>query len=255
MPNPFDAIIDEMIVQGYHNQRKEIHSDRVGLGIQNDLLKQCREYREDTENGVIKSWINTHTPGARGRKIDLFVGAPTPAGQPDIHTVRLVIENKSVITAHRNVYARYDDLKGTMEAIHSERPETIRIATILVGTATRFLNVADRIKTIFPRQWAQIQPRLLSGDETLWDDFPSAISKNKENEPATTIRKLRDLGVREAGQTHSLGYDFILIVPVFIDNVNQPRIARQNPFGIDVDADYNLMLSRICTAYHVRWHM
>jgi hypothetical protein len=51
-----------------------------------------------------------------------------------------------------------------------------------------------------------------------------------------------------------LGYDFVLIVPVYIDNVNQPYVARKNPFGIDVDREYDAMLDKTCRAYVARWH-
>jgi len=44
-------------------------------------------------------------------------------------------------------------------------------------------------------------------------------------------------------------------VPVFIDNVYPPRVARDNALGIDVDAEYRAMLDRICKAYTARWHL
>ena len=52
-----------------------------------------------------------------------------------------------------------------------------------------------------------------------------------------------------------VGYDFVLLVPVFIDNVNPPFVARENNLGIDIDFEYQTMLTRICQAYTARWHL
>jgi len=55
--------------------------------------------------------------------------------------------------------------------------------------------------------------------------------------------------------THVLGYDYLLMVPVYIDNVNPPYIPRPNSFGIDIDAEYGMMLKKMCAAYATRWHL
>jgi len=52
-----------------------------------------------------------------------------------------------------------------------------------------------------------------------------------------------------------VAYDYVLLVPVFIDNVHPPRVARDNALGIDVDGEYRMMLDRICKAYTARWHL
>ena len=51
------------------------------------------------------------------------------------------------------------------------------------------------------------------------------------------------------------GYDFVLLVPVHIDNVNPPLLPRPNVLGIDVDAEYSRMLAQLCAAYNARWHL
>ena len=51
---------------------------------------------------MVRIWKNVASPGDRERRVDLFVGEPDSKGEPDINKVRLAIENKSVITAHRN---------------------------------------------------------------------------------------------------------------------------------------------------------
>jgi len=45
-----------------------------------------------------------------------------------------------------------------------------------------------------------------------------------------------------------------LIAPLHVDNVNPPRLCRDNPFAINIDAEYDKMLTTICRAYEARWH-
>jgi hypothetical protein len=52
-----------------------------------------------------------------------------------------------------------------------------------------------------------------------------------------------------------VAYDFVLLMPVFVDNVSPPSVARENTLGIDVDAEYRAMLDHICRAYTARWHI
>jgi hypothetical protein len=47
----------------------------------------------------------------------------------------------------------------------------------------------------------------------------------------------------------------VLLVPVQINNVDPPTLPRPNSLGIDIDAEYDLMLTQLCNAYIARWHM
>ncbi|MGH8236711.1 MAG: hypothetical protein ACREXP_06770 [Steroidobacteraceae bacterium] len=69
------------------------------------------------------------------------------------------------------------------------------------------------------------------------------------------VAKFQSLPRRQPGHTHVMGFDFVMIVPVFVDNVNPPSLCRQNGFGIDIDATYERMLATICRAYEARWHL
>ena len=102
---------------------------------------------------------------------------------------------------------------------------------------------------------SQVLPRLSSGDESLWKEFPFAVSQNRPSDPAKTVEKFRELPTRPPARTDLVAYDYVLLVPVYIDNVNPPRIARDNNLGIDVDAEYEAMLEQICRAYRARWHV
>jgi hypothetical protein len=260
MSTPFDEVIEAIRTAGYHNQRLEGHSDLVSTGIFKDLLARCPFIASDFETKVVNKWVNVPAPGTtRGRKIDLFVGENGKSLQPDVSKVRIGIENKSVITAHRNKTNRLDDLTEVLGAIHRRKAEAIIVATIMVGTATRVLNIPDHVKKQYKDQpgkfEAEVLPRLSTGDETLWKEFAYAISANRPNDPAKTVEAFQKLRTRNAGHTHVEGYDFVLVVPVFIDNVHPPSLCRENGFGIDIDAEYERMLATICRAYEARWHL
>lgn len=259
MTTPFDEAIVAIAKMGYHNHRLEAHSDVVSRALLNDLLEQCAPLKADLDAGVVKHWINVRSPGDRSRKVDLFVGEPGPDGHPYVPGVRIALENKSVITAHRNRGSRFDDLSKILGAIHSARPEAILVATVLIGLARRVLNIPDQVHPFFRDREhefvAGILPRLSSGDESLWQEFSWAASPNSVADPAKTIDMFRKLPTRKPGHTHVAGYDFVLLVPVNIDNVNPPSLPRPNTCGIDVDSEYQKMLDQLCAAYTARWHM
>lgn len=260
MSTPFDEVIARIASTGYHNHRLEEHSDLVSAGIYADLLAHCPALRADVEDKVVREWLNVRAPGARERKIDLFIGEPqVELGKPNIKRLRICVENKSVITAHRNRDARFDDLNETMQVVHGMKQEAVIVATILVGVARDVLNIPDQVKKLYKGKMPQFQkevlPRLSSGDQSLWHQFAWAISRNKLNDPANTVAKFRMLPTRPPGHTHVQGYDYVLIVPVHIDNVNPPRIAFDNDLGIDVESDYSEMIESICKAYTARWHL
>jgi hypothetical protein len=255
MSTPFDAVIDEIARRGFHNHRLQEHSDLVSKGIFDDLVANCPPLKEDVESGRVTYWLNVRTPGARQRKIDLLIGEPTAKGKPDLEKLRICLENKSVVTAHRNRDARFDDLNEALQVLHKVKPDAVLVATVIVGVAERVLNVPDRIKPFQRNFDKRVLPRLSKGDPKLWDDFKSAISWNKPDDPKKTVAKFRQLPTRPPGHTHVAGYDYVLVVPAHIDNVNRPRIPRPNDLGIDLDADYKTMLSQICKAYRTRWHL
>jgi hypothetical protein len=259
MRTPFDEVVDGIIKHGFHNHRLEAHSDTVSRGILKDLTERCEPLRADLESKRVGHWLNVRAPGARQRKIDLLVAEPTAEGTPNLEKVRICVENKSVVTAHRNRDARFDDLNEALQVLHRVRAEAVLVATVIIGVADRVLNVPDKIKPFFKKKMRQfnskVVPRFSSGDARLWNDFDWAISLNKVDDPAKTAAKFRQLPRRQPGLTHVVGYDYVLLVPAFIDNVSRPYIARANSLGIDVDADYEALLTQVCKAYSARWHL
>jgi hypothetical protein len=259
MTTPFDAVIERIKQRHYHNQRLEEHSDIVSDGILSDVRQQCAPFALDYLGKKIADWKNVRTPGARNRKIDLLVGEPGAADETDLDKVRLCVENKSVITAHRNLYARFDDLNEALQVLHLARSEAVLVATVIVGVARRVLNVPDKVKPLYRRKSAEfdanVLPRLSSGDQSLWDEFESAISTNRPDDPSKTVRKFRQLPTRPPGHTHVVGYDYVLLIPAFIDNVNEPYIPKPTDslsLGIEVDREYETMLDAVCKAYTAR---
>ncbi len=193
MTTPFDAVIDKIKQRHYHNQRLEEHSDIVSDGFLSDLRERCTPFASDYLRKEIADWKNVRTPGARNRKIDLLAGEPSVTGAADLERVRLCLENKSVITAHRNLYARFDDLNEALQVLHRARSEAVLVATVIVGVARRVLNVPDKVKPLYRRRLAEfdesVLPRLSSGDQSLWDEFESAISTNRPDDPSNTARR------------------------------------------------------------------
>ena len=128
---------------------------------------------------------------------------------------------------------------------------------MLIGLAENVLNVPDRVKPFLsPEEFTgRVLPRLSSGDGSLWNEFPKAVSRNRPADPERTAKKFREMPTRSPGRTDLVAYDYVLLVPVLIDNVHPPRVARDNTLGIDVDEEYRTMLDRICKAYMARWHL
>lgn len=257
MSTPFDEVVSEVRARGFHNHRTEDHSGTVSRGILRHLRAMCEPFRRDFDGGCVRQWLDFPSPGGRARKLDLVVAEPGgDAGGPDLGCLHLCVENKSVVTAHRNRTNRYDDLSDLVGVLHQKKPDAVLIATVLVGVAERVLNVPDRVKPFVPPEdfVVQVLPRLSTGCNELWDEFPHAVSRNRPRDAELTVKKFRELPSRPPGRTDLVAYDYVLLVPVFIDNVNPPSVARDNALNIDVDAEYRARLDRICKAYTARWH-
>lgn len=253
MQTPFDPILDNIKDKGFHNHRDASHSNLLTEQISNDLKHSCDALEADFNNGVIQEWHTVRGPD--GRNTDLIIGASKSDGTPDLTQVRILIEHKSVVTAHRNKNARYQDIEREMLATHAKNPLTIVGATLVVGVCKNVLNVPDCVKREAKRRNldfdAQVRPRLSSGDATLWQDFADCVSKNKEDDALKTVEMFKALPVRPIAQSHEKALDFMLFIPVVIDNVNPPRLGGID--NIDPVADYRAMIGHICRAYKIRW--
>ncbi len=260
MNTPFDDVIRRIVERGYHNHRKAEHSDIVCKGIWADLLSRCEDIREDHDRGEIGWWLNQPAPDLQRRRADLLVCEIGHSPDlPDLSRVRICLENKSVITAHRNKGERFRDLDNFRSEIQQRRREAIVLGTVLIGTAGRYLNVADQVRKLYrsrPKEFEQsVLPRLSTGDDTLWDDFPFAISENRPDDAEKTLEHFQCLPTRTPNLTHQEGFDYLLMIPVHIDNVNPPRVDRDNTLGLDVDEEYTRLLNAVRRGYIARWHI
>lgn len=252
-----DDVVNAIQTRGFHNHRREDHSAIMSQGILRDLRAECEPFQRDFATGVIREWLDLPSPAGRARRLDLVVAEPDQSGSPDLTRLRLCVENKSVVTAHRNRTNRYDDLSDLVGVLHRNRPDAVLVATVLIGLAEAVLNVPDRIRPFLSDDEfsSRVLPRLSNGDTSLWDEFPHAVSRNRRSDPMLTVAKFREVPVRPPGRTDLAAFDYVLLVPVVIDNVHPPRVARDNDLGIDVDAEYREMLDRVCKAYSARWHL
>lgn len=271
---PFDIHAERANQRGYHNQRDNTHSDIVSDTIIQDLWQLCPAVRSDLESGRVGYWKNRKISWGRGRVTDLIVGEPArsemkfhrPAispfdwrgaaadkrNKPNLEALRIVIEHKTVITAHRNRDARHDDLNNLWQEAR-DKPRVIVGATVMVGLAERYLNIADQLHKRYTDDEAfnrEIISRVKAHDEKLFTDY--RVSENKPHEIKATFDKFNTLPRRPKDRSKP-GFDVLLLCPVHYDNVNPARVVRDNQFGIDVDAEYKRFLGRICSDYTAFW--
>lgn len=257
MKTPADRVVERIIQDGYHDHRSARHSDIICNHFILDLLKECPPLAEDVNDGKVKWGLNVEVQGLT-HKVDLMVyETDHDSSTPALDRARLCMENKSVITAHgKNRKNRQSDLSDFANLLQSKKPEAIVLGHVLVGTGIQYVNVPDAVKKtcqILKIDFEQdVLPRLSSGDLDLWAEFGS--KPNSDDAALKTIQMMRSLPVKQKGFTHELGFDYLLIEPVFIDNINPPRVERNNPFGINIDSQYEEMLKRTGRTYTSRWH-
>jgi hypothetical protein len=270
---PFDLHAAETNNEGYHNHRVNTHSDIVSDAIIRDLWKKCPTIHRDLENGKIGYWKNQKIDWGRGRQTDMVVAEPvlppsriaetkmdwhgaaaTRGAKPRLDKVRIVVEHKSVITAHRNRDARHDDLNNLWQEASNAGGDVIVGATVMIGLAERYLNVPDRLKARISKDQFnnEVLPRLKAHDPKLFSDFPYAVSSNRPSDPRLSFDKFNTLPRRPPHRSKP-GFDVLLLCPVNYDNVSAAQVARKNPFGIDVDAECEKFLQRICADYTRLW--
>lgn len=258
MNTAYPDIIRMIEARGYHNHRLEDHSAAISRGILRDLCATCEPFNSDFSSGRICEWLDFPSPAGRARKLDLVVAEPDrDHGQPDLTHLRVCIENKSVVTAHRNRTNRYDDLSDLVAVLHKNRPDAILVATVLIGVSEDVLNVPDRVKPFVSSEDfdARVLPRLSSGDRSLWTEFAHAVSHNRASDPAKTVEKFRELAHSSARPHRSRG---LRLRVVGAGAHRQRESASHRPrqrVGIDVDGEYQAMLDQICRAYKARWHV
>jgi hypothetical protein len=251
------GLIDAISARGYHNHRRRHHFSDLSTLIVDGLIQRCDAVARDLSEGAIVQYKDVRIPPRDGVHTNLLVARPSESAEIRPQDIRIAICHTSVVTAHRNKGSRHDDLDGFLRALLDYSPDAICIGTALIGMSEDVLNVPDSVKRHFKQPGRdfekEVKPRLSIGDESLWEEFPDCISKNRPDSSAKTIELFRSLATRNPGTTHNRGFDYLLIVPAHIDNVNPPKLASREESGIDAQAEFDAMLDTICRAYEMRW--
>lgn len=285
---PFDEHAARANEEGYHNHRVNTHSDLISEGIIRDVVARAPTLRADLDSGKVGFWVNRRNPWGRKRNTDFIVAEPDLRGKPrpellvplglrgasawglnpDPENVRIIGEHKSVVTAHRNRSARHDDLDHLYKDANAHGKDVIVFATVMVGVAEWYLNVADGVKAFYD-EWAhdasgkrqkvfrqdrfqqEFMPRVRAHDLTLMDDFIAAVSENSPRDVEATFELFRTLPRRPATERSRPGFDALLLVPIHYDNIHPARVERANRFGIDVDEAYDHFVGRVAADYEM----
>ncbi len=174
MNTAFDDITSSIAERRFHNHRREGHSAAMSRGILRDVRATCPPFEDAFASERLGEWLDFPSPAGRSRKLDLAVAEPVQeTGLPDLSRLRLCIENKSVVTAHRNRTNRYDDLSDLLGVLHRTRPDAILVATVLVGLCEQVLNVPDRVKPFLDERvfLKQVLPRFRPATRSFGKSF------------------------------------------------------------------------------------
>ena len=284
---PFDHHASRVQEQGYHSHRGSNHSNVIGEGILRDLRSASTNLREDLDAGKVGCWINSKIPFHEGTwDADVVIAEPDeltlppeqrpgacpvdgaagiPGVKPDGRKLRLVMEHKSIITAHRNRINRFKELASDVEYSNDAGYNVIVAATILIGTAPRVLQVVDGVRKLYKlpgggnrydeeRFDREVGNRLRARDPTIWDQFAGFVSTNRPTDAANTVEYFRRVfPLRSQDRVNQRGMDALMLVPVFYDNVGTARVDRDHPLGADVDGRYADFIGTLSTAYARRW--
>ncbi len=156
----FQRLIDHVAKGGAYKPRDQAVSSRLSREILVDLFHTCEAFRSNVIDRKVAFQVDCKlSAGDRTHKIDLVLGSfeHTRKTGTDIKIrcsegcftiqnavpakVQLFIEHKSLITAHRNVRNRTRILKDLADFMNDVDPSAIRMATWMLGTATRYLNM------------------------------------------------------------------------------------------------------------------
>lgn len=283
---PFDEHARRVAASGYHAHRGSTHSDVISERIMGDLVQKCPALREDLHAAKVGCWLNIKIPFHEGTwDADLVIAdahdasiadkpiekgkskglAAVKGAKPDGNALRLVIEHKSVVTAHRNRGNRFKELATDVKYSNDAGSNVIVAATILIGTAPLVLNVVDGVRKCYripgkvgkyneEKFDAEVGYRLRGKDAKVWEDFAEFVSYNKPSDAQKTAEYFRtNLPERSQDRWNQPGIDALLVVPVFYDNAGTAYVDRDHTLGAAFDAEYGAFLDKLCKAYTRRW--
>jgi len=299
--NAFERVIKRIRNDGVYHPRDQRVSTQLGLEILRDLYFVSPEFREDVNCGRICYGFNLKfekTSTSNSKRTDLAIGvldesadippiltkyledAPLIPEMKMLHIttrdrdlmkeVRIAMENKSVITAHRNRNNRSDELVSIADVLSEACPGAILVATVMIGTATEFLNYevlqrAEGVLEVFCErvrggyQLDEIK-RLLGRSAPEIADFlnqprirKALISTNESQEPFNTMDRMHGV-LKPRENTSQIGYDVLILQFCHIDNIGPARLESPEYFkGIYAQYQYNTALKRLSGLYRERF--
>ncbi len=263
----FDDLVDHIIKHKIYNPRPQVISRVLSRGIIKDLIKYSKHFREHIKEGIAVFRTDLRlTKDGKSHTIDLALGLRKKS---ESRTKRkplsieidgeslivyneepleftLFLENKSIITAHRNKRNRTRDLESLASFLPKFGEDPIKAATMIIGTAERYLNV-DRLK------WAEdaldllckernsdisiegIRESMGQSDQTLIELLKDEkiaelfCSKNKTEDPQKTMETvISEVPLKPDSQE---GFDAIAIQFLSLDNIHTPTLVTPDYFS------------------------
>ena len=268
MQNAFKKLMEHLNELGYHHPRTaRTHSNALSKFMLDDLIINCPDLKQDFLDGTVcyDLDVNVSTDDS-DHDIDFVIGSPiekptTPGvNQNKLKpgSFRIVIEHKSVITAHRNMKNRLRDMKEFAQHAFEYRGDIIIGGTMLVGTSLQYLSVEsiDRIldalgETDKSNYWRSL---MCKNNQELVDKFgdTKALTTNRSKDPHKSFQLyLNEIPMRQS--TDVMGYDAFVVQPVQIDNIGPCRL-HDELFGPRRDImTYETFINAIKTTYQTRW--
>lgn len=274
----FDKLMNYLNEEkGFHHPRAaQSHSDQLSKFIIEDLLMNCHEIREDARNREISFDLNVNVAAdISDHIIDLVIGDlnrnirakglfrtnnfEIVQSSPLENRYRILIEHKSVITAHRNKKNRLRDLKEFASHSYNYRSSVIICGTIMVGTAVEYFSVENlgRYLKALGRinEDEEIKARLCKNDKTLYQEYKdtTVITTNRIDDPDKTFNLfLNEIPIRNSIEER--GFDAFYSPFIHIDNLRECRVdnAFMAKYRENIN-NYNHFISQICNNYNVRF--
>lgn len=261
---------------GFHHPRTATeHSDKLSTYLLEDLLnssKKLQEYAKQKKicfdfNVDVKSQISSHIidlvigeyePDSPIKKIHFISGIEFLQARPISNKYQILIEHKSVITAHRNNKNRLRDLKEFASHVYLFDKKSVIAATMMIGTALEYFSVESLIRYLKSEnrfeELGKWKTKLCKGDPSLKNTFQGTIviTKNKPYEAQKTYDLYKsEIPLRE--NIDEIGFDALFCLFVHIDNINPCRIDKEKNTGKDSINNYREFLNRIICSYEQRY--
>ncbi|RLI55509.1 MAG: hypothetical protein DRO93_11910 [Candidatus Thorarchaeota archaeon] len=262
-PEAFSNLVDYINAHRAYNPRPQIVSRQLSREFVVDLLRFSRKFRNHSRRklAVFRTDCTIEVNSAAAT-IDLALGlsdAPIKreatkndvSAEIDGRTLTvydmtpdrftLFMENKSLVTAHRNIRNRTRILREYEEIMRLKEERAIRVGTMLLGTAIMYLNV-DRVK------WAQealealcarLKPLSVSlnnlydlmgtGNPAIHNLLKNQdvaklfCSYNREGEPERSLKIFVDEVPLKSDQSN-VGYDFLIVQFIHVDNIDPAKL-------------------------------